>query len=51
MVDMFLDVGSNIFDTAYSLGLTEEILGKVITGKRNKLLIAIKKDMFYGRKL
>lgn len=44
MVDMCLEAGLNMFDTAdmYSRGLAEEILGKAIVGKRNKLLIATK---------
>lgn len=44
MVDMCLDAGLNMFDTAdmYSRGLAEEILGKAIAGKRNRLLIATK---------
>lgn len=44
MVDMCLDPGLNMFDTAdmYSRGLAEEILGKAIAGKRNKLLISTK---------
>ena len=37
MVDMCLEAGLNMFDTAdmYSRGLAEEILGKAIAGKRN----------------
>ncbi len=44
MVDMCLEAGVNMFDTAdiYSRGLAEEILGKAIAGKRNRLLIATK---------
>lgn len=44
MVDLCLDAGVNLFDTAdiYSLGLSEEILGKAITGKRDRLLISTK---------
>ena len=44
MVDMCLEAGLNMFDTAdmYSRGLAEEILGKAIAGKRNRLLIATK---------
>lgn len=44
MVDMCLDAGLNMFDTAdmYSRGLAEEILGKAITGKRNRMLLATK---------
>jgi aryl-alcohol dehydrogenase-like predicted oxidoreductase len=44
LVDICLDAGVNLFDTAniYSLGLSEEILGKAIVGKRNRLLISTK---------
>jgi aryl-alcohol dehydrogenase-like predicted oxidoreductase len=44
LVDMCLDVGVNLFDVAdvYSRGLAEEILGKAIAGKRNRLLISTK---------
>lgn len=44
MIDMCLDAGLNMFDTAdiYSRGLSEEILGKAIAGKRNRVLIATK---------
>jgi aryl-alcohol dehydrogenase-like predicted oxidoreductase len=44
LIDVCLDAGVNLFDTAdiYSYGLSEEILGKAIAGKRNDLLIFIK---------
>jgi len=44
IVDLNLEAGVNLFDTAdvYSNGLSEEILGKAITGKRDKLLISSK---------
>jgi aryl-alcohol dehydrogenase-like predicted oxidoreductase len=44
LVDVCLDAGVNLFDTAdvYSKGLAEEILGKAIAGRRNKLLISTK---------
>jgi aryl-alcohol dehydrogenase-like predicted oxidoreductase len=44
MVDTCLDVGVNMFDTAdvYSRGLSEEILGKAVIGKRDKVLISTK---------
>ena len=44
IVDICLDAGVNLFDTAdvYSNGSSEEILGKAIEGKRNKLLISTK---------
>jgi len=44
MVDLCLDAGVNLFDCAdtYSDGLAEEILGKVVKGKREKVLISTK---------
>ncbi len=44
MVNLCLDAGVNLFDTAnvYSRGAAEEILGKAITGLRNKVLISTK---------
>ncbi|MBV8550843.1 MAG: aldo/keto reductase [Acidobacteriaceae bacterium] len=44
LVDICLDAGVNLFDTAdiYSKGLSEEILGKAIAGKRDRLLISTK---------
>ena len=44
MVDLCLDAGINLFDTAngYSNGLAEEILGKAIRGRRDQLLISTK---------
>jgi aryl-alcohol dehydrogenase-like predicted oxidoreductase len=44
MVNLCLDAGVNMFDTAnvYSRGTSEEILGKAITGKRDKVLISTK---------
>lgn len=44
LVDICLDHGVCMFDSAdgYSLGLAEEILGKAIAGKRNRLLISTK---------
>ena len=44
LIGLCLDAGVNIFDTAdiYSNGLSEEILGKAIQGKRNDLLISTK---------
>ena len=51
MIDMCLEAGLNMFDTAdiYSNGLAEEILGKAIAGKRNKLLIATKGTFPMGK--
>lgn len=44
LVDLCLDAGVTLFDTAnvYSKGLSEEILGKAIKGRRDKLLISTK---------
>src|SRR5215467_578852 len=44
LVDLCLDAGVNLFDTAdiYSDGLSETILGKAIAGRRNQVLIATK---------
>jgi aryl-alcohol dehydrogenase-like predicted oxidoreductase len=50
LVDVCLDAGVNLFDTAdvYSKGLSEEILGKAIEGKRNQLLISSKATFRFG---
>ncbi len=50
LVDICLDAGVNLFDTAdiYSNGLSEEILGKAIAGKRDKLLISTKTTFRVG---
>ena len=44
MVNLCLDAGVNLFDTAngYSGGAAEEILGKALSGLRNKVLISTK---------
>jgi aryl-alcohol dehydrogenase-like predicted oxidoreductase len=44
LVDLCLDAGINLFDTAdvYSNGLSEEILGKAVAGKRQRTLISTK---------
>jgi aryl-alcohol dehydrogenase-like predicted oxidoreductase len=43
-VDMCLDAGVTLFDTAdvYSDGLSEEILGQAISGRRDRVLLATK---------
>jgi aryl-alcohol dehydrogenase-like predicted oxidoreductase len=43
-VDMALDAGVNLFDTAdiYSLGASEEVVGEVVKGRRDQLLLATK---------
>ena len=50
LVDICLDAGANLFDTAdvYSLGASEEILGKAIAGKRNRVLISTKATFAMG---
>ncbi|HEY1801388.1 MAG TPA: aldo/keto reductase [Terriglobales bacterium] len=44
LVDICLEAGVNFFDSAdgYSSGLSEEILGKAIAGRRNQVLISTK---------
>jgi aryl-alcohol dehydrogenase-like predicted oxidoreductase len=44
LVNLCLDAGVNLFDTAnvYSAGMSEEILGKAIKGKRNRVLVSTK---------
>src|SRR6202035_3111763 len=49
-VDLCLEAGINLFDTAncYSDGVSEEILGEVLEGRREDLLIATKARMVVG---
>jgi aryl-alcohol dehydrogenase-like predicted oxidoreductase len=49
-VDMCLDAGVNLIDTAdvYSAGLSEEIVGEVVKGRRDDLLLATKVRMPMG---
>jgi aryl-alcohol dehydrogenase-like predicted oxidoreductase len=44
LVDIALDAGLNAFDSAdvYSSGLAEEILGKAIAGRRDKVIVSTK---------
>ena len=44
LVDLCLDVGVNLFDTAdvYSSGLSEEILGQALGSRRDRVLVATK---------
>jgi aryl-alcohol dehydrogenase-like predicted oxidoreductase len=44
LLDLCLDAGVNLFDTAdvYSRGLSEEILGEALKGRRDKVLISTK---------
>jgi aryl-alcohol dehydrogenase-like predicted oxidoreductase len=50
LIDICLEAGLNLFDTAdiYSNGLSEEVLGKAIAGKRDKLLISTKATFRLG---
>ena len=50
IIDLCLDAGVNLFDVAdvYSNGLAEEVLGKSIAGKRNRLLISTKATFRLG---
>ena len=50
IVGFCLDAGINLFDTAdiYSNGLSEEVLGKAIAGKRDQLLISTKATFRFG---
>jgi aryl-alcohol dehydrogenase-like predicted oxidoreductase len=49
-VDMCLDAGINLIDTAdvYSGGLSEEIVGEVLRGRRDQVLVATKVRMEMG---
>ena len=44
LVDICLDAGLNMFDSAdvYSKGMAEEILGKAIQGRRDKVIVSTK---------
>jgi aryl-alcohol dehydrogenase-like predicted oxidoreductase len=50
LVDVALEAGATLFDTAdsYSSGLAEEILGKAIAGRRDRLLLATKASFRTG---
>jgi aryl-alcohol dehydrogenase-like predicted oxidoreductase len=50
LVDICLEHGVNMFDTAdvYSRGLSEEILGKAVEGRRDKVLISTKATFAMG---
>jgi aryl-alcohol dehydrogenase-like predicted oxidoreductase len=50
MVDVCLEAGVNLFDTAdtYSRGLSEEILGKALAGRRDQALISTKATFRMG---
>src|SRR5258708_6723904 len=50
LVDIALEAGMTLFDSAdvYSTGLAEEILGKAIAGRRDKVLISTKATFRVG---
>jgi aryl-alcohol dehydrogenase-like predicted oxidoreductase len=50
LIGICLEAGVNLFDTAdgYSNGLSEEILGKAIVGRRDEILISTKATFRFG---
>lgn len=50
MVDVCLDAGVTMFDTAdvYSNGVSEEVLGEALKGRRDKVLISTKATFRFG---
>lgn len=50
LIDVCLDAGVNMFDTAdiYSNGLSEEVLGEALKGRRDKTLISTKATFRFG---
>lgn len=50
LVDVCMEAGVNFFDTAdiYSDGLSEEILGKAIAGRRDKMILSTKATFTFG---
>ncbi|KAA2245377.1 aldo/keto reductase [Chitinophaga agrisoli] len=50
LLDLCLDAGINLFDTAdiYSQGLSEEILGKAMEGKRDRMILSTKSTFPFG---
>ncbi len=50
LLDICLEAGVNLFDTAdiYSSGMSEEILGKAIAGRRDKVLVSTKATFRMG---
>lgn len=49
-IDMALDVGVNLIDTAdvYSAGLSEELVGQAVAGRRDQVLLATKARFAMG---
>jgi len=52
LLDICLEAGVNLFDTAdiYSQGMSEEILGKAVEGRRDKVLISTKATFGMGQR-
>ncbi|MEP6501944.1 MAG: aldo/keto reductase [Betaproteobacteria bacterium] len=50
LLDICLESGLNMFDSAdiYSAGLAEEVLGKAIAGRRDKLIVSTKATFRFG---
>ena len=50
LIDICMDAGINFFDTAdvYSQGMSEEILGQAIAGRRDKMIISTKATFPFG---
>ena len=50
LVDICLDAGLNMFDSAdiYSMGMAEEILGRAIEGRRDRVIISTKGTFRFG---
>ncbi len=50
LIDICIDNGVNFFDTAniYSTGMSEEILGQAIQGKRDKVMVSTKATFSMG---
>jgi aryl-alcohol dehydrogenase-like predicted oxidoreductase len=50
LVDLCLDAGVNLFDTAdvYSMGASESVLGEAIKGRRDRVLISTKTGLPMG---
>jgi len=51
LVDICVEAGINLFDTAdvYSNGLSEEVLGKAVAGRRQRVLISTKATFRMGQ--
>lgn len=49
LVDRYLEAGGNVIDTASGYGRSEEILGRILSGRRNDIVVATKFGMPIGR--